>query len=156
MLSKGPIATLTAGLTLAGMAATAGATVIYVRPGATGNGASWSNALANPQAALAIASPGDEIWVAAGTYHPAPPPASQTQGREVSFALKTGVSLYGGFAGTETSRAQRNWAASLTILSGDLLDNDGPDWSNRIDNSFHVVTATNVQQCTLDGFTITG
>jgi hypothetical protein len=73
--------------------------------------------------------------------------------------MKTGVSLYGGFAGTETSRDQRDWTANRTVLSGDLLDDDpadDSDWSNRTDNSIHVVFALNVQNCTLDGFTVSG
>jgi predicted outer membrane repeat protein len=66
------------------------------------------------------------------------------------------VSLYGGFGGTETSRDQRDWTTNLTTLSGDLLDDDGADWTNRTDNSIHVVTATNVHDITVDGFTISG
>jgi hypothetical protein len=41
------------------------------------------------------------------------------------------------------------------VLSGDANGDDGPNFSNRGDNSEHVVTATNVS-LTLDGFTITG
>jgi predicted outer membrane repeat protein len=134
----------------------AGAGVIYVKAAAAGDGTSWANAYGSVQTALLAANAGDELWVAAGAYHPAPRPSAPAEGREVSFVMKTGVSLYGGFAGTETSREQRDWVANPTILSGDLLDDDGPDWTNRIDNSIHVVVATSVHDCTLDGFTISG
>jgi predicted outer membrane repeat protein len=132
--------------------------IIYVTTSGAGvqDGSSWTNAYAGVQAALAGAVSGDEIWVAAGTYHPAPPPAAQGQGRQESFALRSGVALYGGFVGNESARTQRDWVANPTILSGDLLDNDGPDWTNRIDNSIHVITATNVNDCTVDGFTVRG
>src|SRR5437588_259599 len=56
---------------LAGVcASSAPAAIIYVRSGATGpgNGSSWANAFPDLQAALAAASAGDQIWVAAGTY----------------------------------------------------------------------------------------
>ena len=45
----------------------------------------------------------------------------------------------------------------LTILSGDLLGNDGPNFANISENSYRVVTAIGVTQtAVLDGFTITG
>jgi len=120
--------------------------VIYVRGDAAGTktGLSWADAYTDLQAALAAAASGDEIWVAQGTYKP-------TTGtlRTVSFVLKEGVGLYGGLAGTETERSQRNWETNVTILSGDI----GTAGSIG-DNSYHVVVGANL--AILDGFTITG
>jgi len=90
-----------------------------------------------------------EVWVAAGTYTP-----SANGDRTTSFPLKVGVDIYGGFIGTETDRNQRDPAANLTILSGDLLGNDGEDFANNGENSFHVVTGAS--GALLDGFTIRG
>src|SRR5262249_14797730 len=61
----------------------------------------------------------------------------------------------------ETERSQRNIAANLTILSGDLLANDtgviSTTNSTRADNSYHVVSGGGAgATATLCGFTITG
>lgn len=84
--------------------AEAGSAVIYVRANASGanNGTSWANAYTNLQTALSNASAGTQIWVAAGTYKP----TSGTD-RGISFVMKNGVQLYGGFAGTENSLTHR-------------------------------------------------
>lgn len=108
--------------------------VIYVVPGGTGDGSSWANA-SDLSPALAAATSGDELWVAAGRYTP-----TAGTDRQVAFAIKPGVALYGGFAGGETSREQRDWRTYVTTLSGDLLGDDGPDFANTADNSYHVVT----------------
>ena len=127
----------------------AAAVTIFVRSNASGanNGTSWANAYTSLQTALAAAVATDEIWVAAGTYKP-----TATADRTISFALKNGVGVYGGFAGTETMRSQANPGANITILSGDI-GNTGVD----SDNSYHVVTSDSTVTATgiLDGFTIT-
>jgi predicted outer membrane repeat protein len=119
----------------------------YVTPTVSGLGdcSSWANAC-TLQNALTYAVVGDEIWVAAGIYKP-------TSGidRTATFQLKNGVTVYGGFAGTETARAQRNVALNVTTLSGDLLGNDF-EFANNGENSYHVVTGAS--GATLDGFTV--
>ena len=146
---------LFAGVALcAQLAAPAWAGVIYVRGDATGakTGFSWADAYTDLQAALAAAAAGDEIWVAHGTYKP-----TTGTDRAVSFLLEAGVGLYGGFAGTETERDQRNWETNATILSGDIGTS-----GSAADNSYHVVVGeldvnpSSAYLTVLDGFTITG
>jgi len=138
-------------------AAPAQAVVHYVnaaRPDDLGDGLAWQTARKSLQSALADAQFGDDIWVAAGTYHP-----SETLDRTASFFLKNGVSIYGGFTGTETQLAQRNFQQNVTTLSGDLAGNDAPPGSfvGTEENSYHVIVALNVDQTALiDGFVIAG
>ncbi|MGA9333653.1 MAG: hypothetical protein WBV39_05185, partial [Rudaea sp.] len=136
----------------------------YVDASATagGNtGASWSDAYIDLQSAL-----GDtnctEVWVAAGVYKPG------TQATD-SFVVAAGVAVYGGFAGSETTRSQRVPGIDTTVLSGDIDSNDNLD-ANGVDvdysdiqgtNSYTVVTMDGRTQAigadtVLDGFTITG
>ena len=72
------------------------------------DGLNWSTALASPQTAIDRARVGDELWLAQGIYFPdvdanRPLPAA-------SFRLRDGVTLRGGFAGTETSPDERERA----------------------------------------------
>ena len=132
----------------------AASNVRYVNPRAKGqgSGASWANAYTKLQDALAAANAGDEIWVVAGTYKPAGPGGD----RSATFQLKSGVGVYGGFAGREKQRDERDPNKNVTILSGDLNGDDGPDFAKNAENSFHVVTGSNVDQTAiLDGFTVT-
>jgi hypothetical protein len=125
----------------------------YVDAAAAGSndGTSWANAYTDLQSALSAAVYGDKIWVKAGTYKP-------TAGVDctISFSMRNGVDMYGGFAGTETALSQRTaWGTNATILDGDL-DGDGEytffDGVNtQSENSFHVVQGNNA---IIDGFTI--
>ena len=112
-------------------------TIYYVLPGGTGDCTSWVSAC-DLQAALISATSGSEIWAAAGVYKPTTDPAD----RAATFQLKASVAVYGGFAGTETSRDQRVWATNVTILSGDL-NGDDAGFTNNGENSYHVVTGAN-------------
>ena len=127
---------------------------IYVDDSAIGNndGTSWADAYVDLQDALSTSIAGDEIWLAAGTYTP-----SQVGDRTATFQLKNGVGLYGGFNGTETQRDERDYEANVTILSGDLNGDDGPDFLNNGENSYHVVTGSGTDAtAVMDGFTISG
>jgi len=133
--------------------------VRYVNVGAPpgGNGFFWASAFNDLQEALASAAASGgyvtEIWVAAGTYTPAKPEGD----RAATFQLLDGVAFYGGFAGDETSPDQRDPWANVTILSGDRNGDDGPEFANYEENSYHVVVGSNCDEAAvLDGFTITG
>ncbi len=108
------------------------ASVLFVRT--NGNdalpGTSWAEAKRTVGAAIVTAVAGDDIWVARGTY-------------AEHLTLKPDLALYGGFAGTEATRAERNWTNHLAILWGN---------TNKV-----VVNITNSGPATrLDGFTIGG
>lgn len=116
---------------------------------AEGNGTSWDNAFRRLADALAMAAAGDEIRVAAGVYHPAGAPS-----RTATFALKNGVRIRGGYAGTETTPAPADPTAMRTpsILSGAFLE--GSAYEAR---AWHVVTADNVDAtAVLESFVIRG
>ena len=153
--------------------ATADAAVHYVtQEGGAGtkDGKSWTTAYdeASFPAAILSAKAGDEIWVKAGVYRPVIPanPASVTEVEQgKSFVLSNDVALYGGFAGTETSSADRDSTENLTVLTGDLTNNDTGKVNGvtvsadqiQGTNSTCVVTAGSGCGPTtvLDGFTVT-
>ena len=115
------------------------------------DGSSWTNAFATLQKALAEATFGQIIHVGAGTYYP-----DEGSNRSATFQLKNGVAIYGGFPLSGGVLASRDPATHSTILSGDLLENDTPGFTNRDDNAYHVVTASGTQASTiLDGFVVT-
>ena len=145
-----------------------GHAVCFVNGAAKGanDGSSWTDAYTNPQFALLKPDKCPEIWVARGVYKP-------TLGTDpsVSFVLPAGVTFYGGFIGDETSRDQRVPSVNLTVLSGDIDNNDTNAGGSEIDanfndihgaNSTHVVYAHGppskpvLSSTLIDGFTITG
>jgi hypothetical protein len=146
----------------------AGVQVLYVDARASGanNGVGWVNAFVHLQDALAVATAGTEIRVAQGVYTPDKGGDLEAEDLTASFALESGVVLKGSYAGLqEREPNKRDIMAYETVLSGDLLGNDGllvHPYSmigdpNRYDNSYHVVTAVGTDAtAVLDGFTITG
>jgi len=137
---------------------------VNIKSSGTNDGSSWENAYIDLQSALSQAdgSTFTQIWVAKGIYHP---------GTEKSdtFQLTNNVALYGGFSGIEDNLNQRNWAQNITILSGDLENDDivgpegyvltaKPDGTTNLigKNAFSVVTANKTDHTAiLDGFYIT-
>lgn len=113
--------------------------------GGRNDGSNWANAFRRLEDAIAVADPGDSIWVARGTYYP-----TTGSDKTAYFDLKNGLSIIGGFAGTETDYAQRLPQGNETILSGDIGVT-----GERSDNSFHVVYAHAADSTSLlEGFTI--
>ncbi|MCC7244089.1 MAG: T9SS type A sorting domain-containing protein [Saprospiraceae bacterium] len=123
--------------------------IIYVNIQAAGlnNGSSWADAYTDLHLALDAAQAGDAIWVAEGMYR-----TDTLDHRERSFVLKSGVKLYGGFCGTESSPAARVPDACPSVLTGDIgIPGDSTD------NAYNVVYAAHPDAGTvLDGFTVTG
>jgi len=116
------------------------------------DGSSWANAYQGPDGlrmAIVAASSGDEVFAAQGLYEP-----TQTATRTISFGLKNGVDIYGGFLGTESSPDERpEIGTAPSILSGDLSGNDGSNLFN--DNSHHVINAQGTNAtAVIDGFTV--
>jgi len=112
--------------------------IIYVDADANGlnNGTSWTDAYKELELAILNSVVGNELWVAQGTYRPT---------IVDNFNMKASVAIYGGFAGNETSREQRDWINNETIL----MPSSGGSSSTK-----HVIIGAN--NATLDGFTITG
>ncbi len=137
--------------------------IIYVDDSAAGSndGSSWEDAYAHLQDAIAQANTGTQIWVAQGVYYPDLGRGIALGNREVSFEMKKGVAIYGGFSGQESNLDARDPTGNWTVLSGDLQSNDNENLSvsepSRAENSYSVVIARNDADSTtlLDGFTIT-
>ncbi|ARS40380.1 hypothetical protein CA265_12220 [Sphingobacteriaceae bacterium GW460-11-11-14-LB5] len=154
--------------------------IAYVKQNGTGNmnGSSWANATPEVADALYAAkyqnavAPGTikEIWVAGGLYKPLYGPTDNTagipSGRNNSFLLVKDVKLYGGFAGTEATLAERNLSilANKSTLTGDFSDDDvlsgtGKNLSiaNNGENAYNVIISVDdAGTGIIDGFTVTG
>ncbi|WP_138434475.1 T9SS type A sorting domain-containing protein [Winogradskyella algicola] len=110
--------------------------VYYVDANATGanDGSSWTDAFTNVTDALALTNLNDAVWVAKGTYTLAD--------KNTPIAVNTDeVDIIGGFAGTETTLAERDLTAihttNATIFTGDINgdDIDGDFSLNKTDNA---------------------
>jgi hypothetical protein len=118
------------------------------------DGSRWSQAMPLQTALGTTAC--TELWIAEGIYTPTVAGAPQFQDRMHTFNIRPGIALYGGFAGTEARRSQRDFTTHRAILSGDI---GVPGVNN--DNSFRVVSmdgttpaGTITASTVLDGFTI--
>ena len=93
-------------LTLSILTATTAQTIHVTPTGSgTGTGAGWANAT-TLETAVSVATSGTAIWVQAGTYN-----------LSATLVVPQGVRVYGGFAGTETTLSQRNFATNRTIIN---------------------------------------
>lgn len=157
----------------------------YVKPGGTGDGTSWINASGDIQRMideLADNNPGGqpgEVWIAAGEYEPQTQLISNAS-YSASFRMRDGISVYGGFAGGETSKTARTMKTKpegeevmpwefehTTVLKAAYYDRknlalNGNKWTLTSD-SRHVVWFAPMQDeypftqvTTLDGVTIMG
>lgn len=151
---------------------------IYVdrNAGGANDGSSWSDAYVRLQSGIAASGSGDEIRVAQGIYRTDPyvgtGSVSRRQGpvdplamRYTAFPLKGGVTIQGGFAGSQgLDPDARDVERYETVLSGDCNGNDTDSWglgnpvyeSLRADNSAYVVEARWLADSTamLDGCVI--
>jgi len=123
-----------------------GADVIFVRQrtfdtGGMFDGLSWETALTEVQEGIdaAVALGRSEVWVARGLYSEIRPNGGRLQ-------LAPGIALYGGFAGDETQRGQRDVEANVTILDGSEANGGEPA----------LRTVVGADGAHLDGFTIRG
>ena len=125
-----------------------------------GDGTSWTTSFDDLQAVLDAAvvlntddlpeNDIDQIWIAEGTYLPSKQLEADDP-RSASFILVDGVSLFGGFAGTEAALADRVLGGHETVLSGDLSVVDDPS-----DNAYAVVYCAQGVEAAIDGLTVTG
>jgi len=132
---------------------------LFVDAGAAGakTGVSWAGAFTDLKLALdtALVAHGrvKDVWVALGSYRPSSPGGDRT----AAFNLVRGTPIYGGFAGTEEYLAERDPAANMTTLSGDLNNDDGLGSAAASENSYRVVAGYGMNaETVLDGFVIRG
>ena len=105
--------------------------VVYVSPsGNASDGSSWDQAFNTISDALLRSASGDEVWVKSGKYHE-------------TLDLRSGVGVYGGFAGSESEGdiALRKPEANITVI-------DATGYGRS------AVFAHDVISATLDGVTV--
>jgi predicted outer membrane repeat protein len=101
------------------------------------DGLTWATAFRYLRCAFAVGvtGSGDQVWVADGVYKPATTPF-------IAFQPPSGVTVMGGFTGSESAANQRpafDPANPLTTLSGDIAGNDNLNTlANFGDNTVHL------------------
>jgi parallel beta-helix repeat protein len=137
-----------------------GTEIIYVDQDANGynNGTSWKDAYTDLRdaftAAQNLSSEVTAIWVAEGIYQPIYDMDDEETYKNSTFELLENLGVFGHFGGVgtyETSTSQRNFADpnNETVLEGQI-------GQNYYDAVYHIVTAEDIDDAVLDGFTVKG
>ena len=93
-----------------------------------GNGSDWAGQAMDLQTALSSPTC-HQVWIKTGSYYP-----TSGSDRSISFRVNPGVTVLGGFAGTESNPSERNIVVNPVYLSGNIGNaNDDTD------NSYHVL-----------------
>ncbi len=145
--------------------------ILYVNVnvgGGSNDGTNWTNAFASLQDGLAqvpLCPAVDQIWLAQGVYYPDVGSGVADNDHAATFQLQDDLAIYGGFAGSETALDQRDWDTNVTILSGDIEQDDTNSDGNNIaetsadiqgDNAYQVTTGSGTNNSAiLDGVTVT-
>ena len=110
------------------------------------DGSTWETAFSQVQDAIdaAASTGGGEVWIAAGIYDEERV-GNTSLSRPGALELKTGVDIYGGFAGKETLREQRDWERNACIIDG-LTSRGG-------ELAYSVAACEHVNGITVDGLT---
>ncbi len=150
---------------LAAIAALATASVVHAQAYVTvyvdddappgGDGASWATAYSELGPALeharAVQADYRNIHIAEGVYCP------RNENRWAPFRVTSGMALTGGFAGLgHPNPDAHDPVAFVTVLTGDVLRDDGAGFTNRGDNEYTVVTAGPADWVMLQDLTIRG
>lgn len=144
-------------------ASTVHADTLFVKAAAPDalDGQSWQSAT-TLRDALSKASSGDEVWMAEGFYPTGDQRTMPPSWAGATFEIPAGVRIYGGFEGTESMRQHRDWLRRRTVLTGDVLQNDGQalalDDPLRAENSHTVIKLTGNHDSTtiIDGLVVMG
>ncbi|EIJ40455.1 hypothetical protein JoomaDRAFT_3515 [Galbibacter orientalis DSM 19592] len=152
--------------------------ILYVDKDATGigSGNSWENAITELADALVWAKINEDanwentplkIYVSIGTYKPLYSPKDSNFGtdqeRDNSFLMVKNVQVYGGFDPSNNintlndERILPSTGTNGTILSADVNNDDGDDFTNNSENLTRViVSSSDAGKALLNGFTISG
>lgn len=116
----------------------------YVKTAAAGgnddhDGLTWATAYASPQKAIDALNDGTgqrgEVWVAAGTYAPSTHITGDSNS-PVAFLMHSGINVFGGFRGTETSIDERD---GYYEGSGDENPNRDPQYTWKFRDEYRTI-----------------